>query len=64
MKGSVTIKVVIGPSGEVISATPTAKGNLSATVISCMAARVSSAQFAPPDGGGAKLVIPVAVDAQ
>jgi hypothetical protein len=28
-------------------------------VASCVSARVSSAQFAPPEGGGATLVIPV-----
>ena len=32
---------------------------LSGTVIGCVAARVSSAQFAPPEGGGATVVIPV-----
>jgi hypothetical protein len=27
--------------------------------VSCIAARVSSAQFAPPEGGAATIVIPV-----
>ena len=34
-------------------------GGLSGTVVSCVAARVSSAQFAAPEGGGATIVIPV-----
>jgi hypothetical protein len=58
MKGSVRITAKIGPNGEVLSASPSGSG-LSGTVISCVAARVSSAQFAPPDGGGATIVIPV-----
>lgn len=58
MKGSVRITAKIGPNGEVLSVSPSGSG-LSGTVISCVAARVSSAQFAPPDGGGATIVIPV-----
>jgi hypothetical protein len=60
MKGSVRVTAKIGPSGEVVSAVPTtSQGNLSAAVISCVVARVSSARFAPPEGGGATVVIPV-----
>ncbi len=58
MKGSVRITARIGPNGEVLSASPSGSG-LSGSVTSCVAARVSSAQFAPPDGGGATIVIPV-----
>ena len=58
MKGSVRITARIGPNGEVLSASPSGSG-LSGTVISCVAQRVSSAQFAPPEGGGATIVIPV-----
>jgi hypothetical protein len=59
MKGSVRITAKIGPNGEVLGASPSGGGGLSGTVISCVAARVSSAQFAPPEGGGATVVIPV-----
>ena len=59
MKGSVRVTARIGPNGEVLSASPSGGGGLSGTVISCVAARVSSAQFAPPEGGGATIVIPV-----
>lgn len=58
MKGSVRITAKIGPNGEVLSVSPSGSG-LSGTVISCVASRVSSAQFAPPEGGGATVVIPV-----
>ncbi|MGK4002962.1 AgmX/PglI C-terminal domain-containing protein [Sorangium sp. So ce1036] len=59
MKGSVRITARIGPNGEVLSATPSGGSTLSGTVISCVVARVQSAQFAPPEGGGATIVIPV-----
>ncbi|WP_437775644.1 AgmX/PglI C-terminal domain-containing protein [Sorangium sp. So ce1097] len=59
MKGSVRITAKIGPNGEVMSATPSGGSGLSGTVISCVVARVQSAQFAPPEGGGATVVIPV-----
>ncbi|WP_437671036.1 AgmX/PglI C-terminal domain-containing protein [Sorangium sp. So ce131] len=59
MKGSVKITAKIGPNGEVLSASPSGGSNLSGTVISCVVARVQSAQFAPPEGGGATVVIPV-----
>ncbi|MFT3769221.1 MAG: AgmX/PglI C-terminal domain-containing protein [Minicystis sp.] len=58
MKGSVRVTAKIGPNGEVLSVSPSGSG-LSGTVVSCVAARVSSAQFAPPEGGGATIVIPV-----
>jgi hypothetical protein len=59
MKGSVRITAKIGPNGEVLSASPSGGGGLSGTVVNCVASRVSSAQFAPPEGGGATIVIPV-----
>ena len=62
MSGSLMITVAIGPNGEVLSTSPTPKGNLSGAVISCVAARVSAAQFAPPVGGSAKVAIPVRFD--
>ncbi len=59
MKGSVRITAKIGPNGEVLGASPSGGGGLSGTVIGCVTGRVSSAQFAPPEGGGATIVIPV-----
>jgi hypothetical protein len=59
MKGSVRITAKIGPNGEVLSASPSGGGGLSPGVVSCVVARVQSAQFSPPEGGGATIVIPV-----
>ncbi len=64
MKGSVRITARIGPNGEVLSASPSGGGGLGGDVISCVVARVQSAQFAPPDGGGATVVIPVSFVSQ
>ena len=64
MKGSIRITAKIGPNGEVLSASPGGGGGLSGTVTGCVAARVSSANFAPPDGGGATIVIPVSFQPQ
>jgi hypothetical protein len=59
MKGSIRITAKIGPNGEVLGASPSGGGGLSGTVISCVTSRVASAQFSPPEGGGATIVIPV-----
>lgn len=64
MKGSVRITARIGPNGEVLSASPSGGGGLSGDVIGCVVARVQSASFAPPDGGGATIVIPVSFVSQ
>jgi hypothetical protein len=63
MKGSVRITARIGPNGEVLSASPSGSG-LSSTVIACIVARVQSAQFDPPQGGGATMAIPVTLVSQ
>ena len=59
MEGSIKISAQIGPNGEVLSSSPSGGGGLSAAVVSCVKARVASAQFAPPEGGSATIVIPV-----
>jgi biopolymer transport protein ExbD len=59
LRGSVRLTAKIGRDGEVLSVSPAGGSGLSGTVISCVSSRVSSAQFAPPDGGGATVVIPV-----
>ena len=58
MKGTVRITARIGPNGEVLGASASG-GGLSGSVIGCVQARVASAQFSPPEGGGATIVIPV-----
>ena len=65
MKGSVRITAIVGANGEVKSAQPSVGGgSLSSTVVACLANRVRSAQFSPPSGGGATLVIPIIFDVQ
>ena len=56
--------LMLGEDGEVLGATPSGGGGLSGTVISCVVSRVSSAQFSPPDGGGATVVIPISFQPQ
>lgn len=59
MTGSIRVTAKIGPGGEVVSAMPTGGSGLSEAVIACVVARVSTARFAVPEGGGATVVIPV-----
>ena len=59
MSGSVHVTAQIGPNGEVRSASASPSGSISGAVASCIAARVRSAQFDPPQGGAATIVIPV-----
>lgn len=57
-RGSIRITARIGASGEVTSVSPSGHG-LSPETASCVAAVVAKAIFAPPEGGGATIVIPV-----
>ena len=63
MKGTVRITARIGPNGEVLGASASGSG-ISGSVIGCVQARVASAQFSPPEGGGATIVIPVSFVSQ
>lgn len=70
MKGSLRVTAHIGPNGEVqsahatVSPAPPAQGAITEAVRQCIQARVVSAQFAPPDKGGATIVIPVTLVTQ
>jgi len=59
LQGSVKITAKIGPNGEVVSATPSGGAGLGDEVVSCLVRRVQSANFNPPEGGGASIVIPI-----
>lgn len=59
MKGSLRVTARIGPDGKVVVANASGGNGLSQEVIACVTRRVKSAQFAPPDGGGATIVVPV-----
>jgi hypothetical protein len=58
MTGSTRMTAKIDATGRVASVVPTMNG-LSDKVVACVAAVVGAAQFAPPEGGGATVVIPV-----
>jgi hypothetical protein len=64
MSGSVKVTARIGPNGEVQSVTATPGGSISGDVASCIASRVRSAQFDPPEGGAATISIPVTLVTQ
>lgn len=58
MAGSVTLVAKIGPNGEVLGVSGGGGGGLGA-IVPCLKAVVSSGGFAPPDGGGATVTIPI-----
>lgn len=59
MSGGVRVTARIGPGGEVLSVSTSTSGTISGAVAACIAARVQSATFDPPEGGAASVVIPV-----
>jgi hypothetical protein len=59
LQGSVKITARIGPNGEVLSATPSGGEGLGEEVVTCLVSRVMGANFHPPEGGGASIVIPI-----
>lgn len=58
-QGSIRLTIRVGPGGEVQSVAAVPSGNLPASVIACVKARASAAQFNPPEGGAAAVVVPV-----
>jgi tetratricopeptide (TPR) repeat protein len=59
MAGSVRVTARVDRGGEVVWAGATVTSGLSEGIASCVVDRVLEATFAPPDGGGATVVIPV-----
>jgi hypothetical protein len=59
LQGSVKITAKIGPNGEVVSATPSGGEGLGDEVVSCLVSRIMGANFHPPEGNGASIVIPI-----
>jgi len=59
MSGRVSVSARVGPGGEVQSVSATPSGSISADVANCIANRVRSATFDPPEGGAATINIPV-----
>ncbi|MEZ4302946.1 MAG: AgmX/PglI C-terminal domain-containing protein, partial [Polyangiaceae bacterium] len=59
LKGTLRVTAKIGPGGEVLATPVTGGTTLSPELIACIQARITAAQFAPPDGGNGVLVIPI-----
>jgi hypothetical protein len=57
-QGTIRLSIKVGPGGEVQSVTAAPSGNLGSAV-ECVKARAKSAQFDPPEGGSAVIVVPV-----
>jgi hypothetical protein len=62
-EGRVRLVLHVGPNGEVTSVDATG-GTLPAEIVGCMASRARLAQFTPPEGGSAAVVVPVMLDRQ
>jgi hypothetical protein len=58
-QGSIRLTIRVGPGGEVQGVSASPSGNLPASVVGCVQSRASAAQFAPPEGGSAVIVVPV-----
>lgn len=58
-QGSIRLTIRVGPGGEVQGVGASPSGNLPGSVVGCVQSRASAAQFAPPDGGSAVIVVPV-----
>lgn len=58
-QGSIRLSIRVGPGGEVQGVTASPSGNLPGSVVSCVQARAQAAQFDPPEGGSAVIVVPV-----
>ena len=59
MAGQVKMVIMVGPSGQVLSAVPFGGDGLSTQVIACVAGLFKGVVFSPPAHGVATLVIPV-----
>jgi hypothetical protein len=57
-QGSIRLSIRVGPGGEVQSVSASPSGNLGSAV-ACVQARAQAAQFDPPEGGSATIVVPV-----
>ena len=59
IQGSVRLSIRVGPGGEVQSVSASPSGNLGGDVVGCVRSRAQAAQFDPPEGGSAVVVVPV-----
>lgn len=59
--GSATLVARIGPDGRVVSVSPSKVIGLPGNLVACLVICANSAQFAPPEAGGATVVIPLSL---
>jgi len=59
ISGSIRLSISVGPGGEVSNVTGGATGSIPGSVVDCVKGRARAAQFAPPDGGSAVVMVPV-----
>lgn len=58
-EGKISLSIKVGPGGEVQGVNASPSGNLPDSVVGCVKARASAAQFDPPQGGLAVIQVPV-----
>jgi hypothetical protein len=58
-QGNIRLTLRVGENGEVLSVQAAAGGNLGSAMVACIQARAGAAQFKPPEGGSAAVVVPV-----
>jgi hypothetical protein len=58
-QGNIRLTIRVGPGGEVSGVSSAPSGNLPPAVVSCVEGRARAAQFSPPEGGAAVIVVPV-----
>jgi outer membrane biosynthesis protein TonB len=56
--GALRLRLEVGPNGEVTAAKVETSAPMDAELLRCLEARAQSAQFNPPDGGSAELIVP------
>lgn len=59
LSGKISLKIAVGPGGQVLSVKASTTGSLPDSVVECVKARAKSARFAPPQGGRAVVQVPV-----
>jgi hypothetical protein len=58
-QGRISLKIKVGPSGQVTGVAAAKSGNLPQSVVDCVKGRARAATFAAPDGGSAVVSVPV-----
>lgn len=59
LSGKISLNIVVGPEGQVLSVQASPSGNLPKSMVECVQSRAKAARFAPPDGGRAVIEVPV-----